>query len=100
VSIKEAVYAELFLQLYDNWKPGFYFSQTRGLINISGMDEIHLNRAILRLQEQRTQRLNRIRKLPQDGDIISSIQQLFAHEKDLMALKIEELQRELDNREE
>jgi len=99
MSLKEAVYAEIFLNLWDKWRPGHY-SGSQGLTRISEMNYVHLQNALHKLRDTRTIRANGIARLPSDGETIDDIKLLFENEEDLMSLKIEEMQRELDSREE
>jgi len=96
-SIKEAVYIEVFLNIYDNWRFGWYLSR-RGLIKIEEMNTTHLENAINDLNKKRARKMEVVMSLVPDGDIINTIQSAYEEERDLIALKLGELQRELDSR--
>jgi len=96
--LRQAIYQEIFLSLYDKWQIGKYYS-SRGLLDIEDMSENHLRNAIESLKEKQLKRTAIICDLMPDGDIIDQIKASYQNDRDILSLKIRELKRELAYRE-
>lgn len=95
--IRESIYLEVFLQMYDKWRTGKYYS-SRGLLEITEMKIPHLVNAIASLDKKREERYAAVMALIPDGDIVNAAQDLYKRKEDVMSLKIKELKEELDKR--
>jgi len=93
----DAIWAELYISLYADWQVGKYKS-SRGLMNISEMNEAHLSNAINELKRKREVRATLISEITTNGEIVDAIKTVYLQEEDLLALKITELEEELESR--
>jgi len=97
MDLREAVYQELFLDLYGKWRVGHYSSHF-GLIRIGDMNTKHIENAIKKLFKDRQIRYEQVMKLVSDGDVIEAIQNSYENGRDLFSLKLQELEQELATR--
>jgi len=96
--LRKAIYHEIFLSLYDKWQIGKYLS-SRGVLEIDEMTDNHLRNAIASLKERQKLRSEMILDLIPDGDVLPEIQTSYQNGRDILSIKIRELERELAYRE-
>lgn len=95
--LRRAIYHETFLQMYDRWQIGRYYS-SRGLLKIEEMSTNHIKNAIKSLGKMRINRVDQIDSLVSDGNVVAEIKNSYSQELDIMSIKVRELQDELDFR--
>ena len=93
--MKQAIFAEIYLDYYNKWGKGRYFSGDR-IILIKDMNPYHLKGAIAALTLKRN---NRIIKLDELSDShVDELKEHYDNGEDLLELKIRELTEELHSR--
>jgi len=96
--IKYQIEHEIYLNMYLEWQPGYYKS-SKGLLLIEDMNDVHIQNAIISLQKIRENRARLVENIMDtDDDILDRIKNDYVEQKDLLSLKIQELQDELDFR--
>jgi len=95
--LRRAIYHETFLQMYDKWQIGKYYS-SRGILKIEDMSISHLQNAIEHLKVQHKKRTEQMMTLISDGAVIEEIQNAYQCERDVLSIKKRELERELSMR--
>jgi hypothetical protein len=98
--LKNAIFNEIYLDYYEKWGPGRYYSLSdKKVYEITSMPTIYLENAIKKLTSLREAKSQAILNIEDNSQEITEIKIAYYEGQDLMAQKLAELEAELLKRE-